>query len=251
MFSNEFNGYNKKEVENFISSFKAEYEKKLMEERLKVLEAERKMLEMKNKSIDIDRKQNKIMDALASYKKMQAEGSRNIEVLLGQQLKVIYVHLQNLLDSLEDKYPEIIYDKNFKTITKDMESILEKTQSRKNNELIGAGTENDSMRILLSKMQEKKVDKPREVQIERVSFDKTERGPSQIRPVCDMQLDEDDDYTNLVDKFLNTAPEEEIKEHIQIQSSGFDLKEAINPKQDLSEIMKAFDFYSDSQSDEN
>ena len=37
MFSNEFNGYNKKEVENFISSFKAENEKKLMEERLKGL----------------------------------------------------------------------------------------------------------------------------------------------------------------------------------------------------------------------
>ena len=27
--------------------------------------------------------------------------------------------------------------------------------------------------------------------------------------------------------------------------TGFDLKEAINPKEDLDEIMKAFDFYND------
>ena len=27
--------------------------------------------------------------------------------------------------------------------------------------------------------------------------------------------------------------------------SGFDLKEAVNPKDDLEEIMKAFDFYND------
>ena len=51
MFSYEFNGYNKKEVDSFISSLKAEHERKTMEERLKVLEAERKMLDMKNKTI--------------------------------------------------------------------------------------------------------------------------------------------------------------------------------------------------------
>ena len=58
-----------------------------------------------------------------------------------------------------------------------------------------------------------------------------------------MQLDDEDDCDNLVDKFLNTAPIEEEKEPIKLQSSGFDINEAINPTQDLSEIMKAFDFY--------
>ena len=32
--------------------------------------------------------------------------------------------------------------------------------------------------------------------------------------------------------------------------SGFDLKEAVNPKEDLEEIMKAFDFYNDAKKDE-
>ncbi len=242
MFSYEFNGYNKKEVDSFISSLKAEHERKTMEERLKVLEAERKMLDMKNKSIELEKRQNKIISALETYKKTQAEGKRNIEVLRGEQLKVIYLHLQSLLENLKRKYPSIIQDSNYKTLSRDIEAILKSTEEKK-NEIISARNENDPMRMLLNKMQEKKVEKPREIQIERTNFDKIERSSSQIKPVTDMQLDADDDYDNLVDKFLNTAPIEEEKEPIKFQSSGFDINEAINPTQDLSEIMKAFDFY--------
>lgn len=242
MFSYEFNGYNKKEVDSFISSLKAEHERKTMEERLKVLEAERKMLDMKNKSIELEKRQNKIISALETYKKTQAEGKRNIEVLRGEQLKVIYLHLQSLLENLKRKYPNITQDSNYKTLSRDIETILKSTEEKK-NEIISARNENDPMRMLLNKMQEKKVEKPREIQIERTNFDKIERSSSQIKPVTDMQLDDDDDYDNLVDKFLNTAPIEEKKESIKFQSSGFDINEAINPTQDLSEIMKAFDFY--------
>ncbi len=242
MFSYEFNGYNKKEVDSFISSLKAEHERKTMEERLKVLEAERKMLDMKNKSIELEKRQNKIISALETYKKTQAEGKRNIEVLRGEQLKVIYLHLQSLLENLKRKYPNITQDSNYKTLSRDIETILKSTEEKK-NEIISARNENDPMRMLLNKMQEKKVEKPREIQIERTNFDKIERSSSQIKPVTDMQLDADDDYDNLVDKFLNTAPIEEKKEPIKFQSSGFDINEAINPTQDLSEIMKAFDFY--------
>ena len=121
----------------------------------------------------------------------------------------------------------------------------------KKGEIVKTGTQNDPMRLLLSKMNEKKVQEecPREIKIERVErVDRIERNyerPSQIKPVTEMQLEENDNYDNLVDKFLNTAPVEEDPKVAKIQSNGFDLKEAINPKDDLSEIMKAFDFYSD------
>ena len=188
MFSYEFNGYNKKEVDSFISSLKAEHERKTMEERLKVLEAERKMLDMKNKSIELEKRQNKIISALETYKKTQAEGKRNIEVLRGEQLKVIYLHLQSLLENLKRKYPNITQDSNYKTLSRDIETILKSTEEKK-NEIISARNENDPMRMLLNKMQEKKVEKPREIQIERTNFDKIERSSSQIKPVTDMQLD--------------------------------------------------------------
>ena len=67
-------------------------------------------------------------------------------------------------------------------------------------------------------------------------------GKNLIKPVTEMKLDEEDQYDNLVDKFLGTRPEENERT-MSIQSSGFDLKEAISPTQSLEEIMKAFDFY--------
>ena len=91
MFSTEFNGYKKQEVDNYIASLKAEHEKSLMEERLKVLEAEKKMLDFKKKSDDVINREKNIMTALESFKKFQAEGSRNIEVLRVEQLRMVYL----------------------------------------------------------------------------------------------------------------------------------------------------------------
>jgi len=58
---------------------------------------------------------------------------------------------------------------------------------------------------------------------------------------------------NIVDKFLNSndvklkddAFTKNImpKNYIIPNESGFDLEEALNPKEDLEEIMKAFDFF--------
>ena len=108
-----------------------------------------------------------------------------------------------------------------------------------------ATTDNDSMRILLSKMQEKRGSEApvREVRIER-NYDSKERSIF-LKPVTEMKLGADDDYENLVDKFLASKPIDEQPKAMPIVSNGFDLKEAVTPKDDLSEIMKAFDFYND------
>lgn len=247
MFSFEYNGYNKKEVDEYISSLKAEHERTLMEEKLKVLETEKKMLDIKKKNIDVENREKNIMAMLESFKKLQAEGNRNIEVLRGEQLRMVYIHLQDFLQELNVKYPGILINNSYKKLINDIENILAKTEAKR-KEAVATGTENDPMRILLNKMQEKKIqENPKEIKIERLErvASKVSDTPSQIKPVCEMELDEDDLYDNLVDKFLNTRPEEKETPKIEIQSNGFDIKEAINPKDDLDEIMKAFDFYSD------
>ena len=109
MFSTEFEGYSKNEVDRYISQLKAEYEKTLMEEKLKVLEAERKVLEYKNK-------QKNIMNALESYKKEEAEGNRNIEILRGEQLRMVYSNLRNFLEELNSRYPGILLNNNYNVI---------------------------------------------------------------------------------------------------------------------------------------
>lgn len=236
MFSTEINGYDKDEVDRYISDLKAGYEKLLMEEKLKVLDSEKKVLDYKNK-------QKNIMSVLESFKKEEAEGNRNLEILRGEQLRMIYKNLLVFLNDLNTKYPGVLINKAYKNLVVDIESILEKLDARK-DEMGSQFSENDPMRILLSRIQDKKTQEPKEIKIERAQFDR----PSMIKPVCESELknsENEGEYDNLVDKFLNTKLADEPKQKSLNKSNGFDLKEAVNPKDDLSEIMKAFDFFND------
>ena len=235
--------YTKEEVDAVINSLNAEHEKTLMEERLKLLEAEKKIMALKQKWEEVEVREKNIVSALQSFKKLQNEGNRNIELLKGEQLRMIYLSLQSFLQELNTRYPGILLSSSYKKLASDIETVLAKTEAKR-EEIIETGTENDPMRLLLLKMQDKRTTaSPREVKVERI-IDR----PSQIKPVCEMELQEDDKYDNLVDKFLSTRPEEPRVN--TIQSSGFDLKEAVSPTQDLSEIMKAFDFYNPDEGEE-
>lgn len=228
--------YTREEVDAVIKSLNEQHEKVLMQERLKLLEAEKKILSFRQKWEEVENRERNITSALESFKKQQSEGSRNIELLRGEQLRMIYLNLQAFLQEMNKRYPGILLSESYKKLVGEIETVLAKNDSKR-DEIVGIGTDNDAMRLLLLKMQDKKTSSPREIRVERISD-----RPSQIKPVCEMQLSENDKYDNLVDKFLSTRPEEPRVN--TIQSSGFDLKEAITPTQDLSEIMKAFDFYS-------
>ena len=225
MFSSEIYGYNKEEVDKYIDSLKSLHEKSIMEEKLKVLESERKMLEIKKRTQEIENREKNILEVLNTYRRAQAEGNKNIEELRNEQLRMVYVHLQTFMRELNNKYPGVLLNSNYKKLITEIETILSSTQS-KNDEMFETGTENDPMRVLLSKMQGKKVqESPKEIRIERSdSRDRT----SLIKPVTQMELTKDDKYDNLVDKFLDSAPPEEQPKSLKIQSSGFDIKEAIN-----------------------
>ncbi len=243
MFSSDIYGYKKEEVDKFIDSLKTEHEKALMEEKLKVLDAERKVLEIKNKAQEIENREKNILNVLETYRKAQNEGNRNIDILRGEQLKMVYNHLQAFLVELNNKCPGVLLNNSYKKLVNEIEIILASTQE-KVDEVVETGTTNDPMRLLLSKMQGKKVQDtlPKEVKEVKIERTDSKERTSLIKPVTEMQLNEDDKYDNLVDKFLNSKPEEPLVR--KPVNSGFDLKEAVNPTEDLSEIMKAFDFYS-------
>ena len=65
-----------------------------------------------------------------------------------------------------------------------------------------------------------------------------------------MNLEKDDKYENLVDKFLNSDNIETESGTFNFSSNkkdnnGFDLEDCVNPKDDLEVIMKSFDFFKD------
>ncbi len=207
MFSEEFNGYKKVEVQNFINRMKASYEAKLMEEKLKVLDAEKKVLDITNERIKLENKEKNIMNTLNIIEKaqqFQEEGSKNI-------FKLIKGKLEILIQEMEIKFPMLKQDLNFAKELNEFKKILNSLENNQiqinvNNPI---NSENDSMRILLNRMQEyKKTNSPSAPKELHITTNK----PSQ------------------------TIPDGE---------SGFSFEEALNPTEDLEDIMKAFDFYND------
>lgn len=218
MFSQETNGYNKAEVDMYIQRMKASYESKLMEEKLKALDSEKKMLDMKNERFDIENKEKNIMAALNVFekaKKFQEEGSKNY-------YKLVMDKLELLIKELNLKFPDLKKDEAFTSILLEFSTIIRdyKENLEKAPDLTQPiYSENDSMRLLLNKMQDyKKIqDAPKEVHIATNNSNKKEI------------------------KTLKDYPKSE---------SGFDFEEALNPTEDLEEIMKAFDFYNQNETKE-
>ena len=245
MFENDLQGYSKQDIEKFVKKLRADYEAKLMEEKLKVLEAEKKVLDYKNKSYELENREKNIMSALDMFRRYQDEGSRNIDALRMEQFRMIQEELILLFKELSLQYKGIQNNRTLLKILKDMDTVLKRPIQRKDM-TSPTNTENDSMRILLNKLQgTRRQENPKEIKIQRTPFDDRK---SQIKPVTDMKLEEGDKFTTLADKFLSTRPDDSEKLNApKIQSSGFDLKEAINPKEDLAEIMKAFDFFNNDE----
>ncbi len=205
MFSQEINGYNKTEVDSFIQRMKAGYEAKLMEEKLKALDSEKKVLDLKNERTEIENKERNILNALSVIERANKFQEEGSKTFY----KLIMDKLEALIDELNNNFPEFHKDKNFENIIAEFSGMIKNYRDGldKMTELTRPiYSDNDSMRALLNKMQDyKKVqDTPREVHI-----------PTNKKTITDYPVSE----------------------------SGFSFEEALNPTEDLAEIMKAFDFY--------
>ncbi len=216
MFQQEQDGYNKSEVDNYIQQLKTSYEAKLMAEKLKVLDAEKKLLDVKNERQEIENKEKNIMNALSvieKQKRFQEEGSKKINSLVASKLEL-------LISELELKFPQFMRDRDFVSLLNEFKKVVSSFSNETAENSPASITrpvysENDSMRMLLNKMQEyrKKKEPAKEVHIQPVV-------PENVSHVPDIKNVEDED-------------------------SGFNLEEALNPTDDLEEIMRAFDFYND------
>lgn len=211
MFSLESNGYNKAEVDMYIQRIKASYEAKLMEEKLKALDSEKKALDLKNERFEIENKEKNIMTALnviEKAKKFQEDGSKTFYKLLIEKLEL-------LLKELNLKFPQLRNDQDLVDILKEFSNMIQNYKEKLDSATdmpYPVFSENDSMRVLLNKMQgyKKNQETPKEIHI----------ATTQQKSVAS----------------LKDFPKSE---------SGFSFEEALNPTEDLAEIMKAFDFYNE------
>lgn len=167
MFQQELNGYNRNEVDSYIQRLKANYEAKLMSEKLKALESERKLLDAKNERVELENKEKNILNALKTIEKQQQfqeEGSRKIYGLVMEKLEL-------LLNELNLRFPELARDSQYLDILEEFSKVITSAKNEMKKApavAYSVNSGNDSMRALLSKMQEyrKIQDTPKEVKIQ-------------------------------------------------------------------------------------
>lgn len=226
MFNYENLGYNRQEVDRYIAQLKSE----LMQKKLSLLESEKKVLGLRQKKDDIETKEKNIMKALKVLEKNQRdqeESAKNLYALKVEQNDLIYEKIKKVFNQITSLYPEVQQDGDIVRGINEIDTLIEEVKTNPGKRL---SIEKDPMRELLSKMQEYK--KQKEAGVKTV---KIERNSIHLY-----------DSAENVDDFLAAKPEDnQLYKNIEIQSNGFDLKEAVNPKDNLDEIMKAFDFFNE------
>lgn len=268
-FTSSKNGYNKKEVELYIKDLTSKIDE--LEENNKTLENELSSFKKKEKEINDKGKSISIALTAAVEKAKQIEkSSNNVYKLKIQQISLLYSKWEKLLNEIISKYPQIEQVENVKQLLVDFKESIKSTL-KEDYKLCSitspVRTDNDTIRLLLGKLNSFSKEEPKKVvKVERKQLPKDmlnsqselsrieDKAPL-IKPIYKTTLEDSDKYENLADKFLkddsveNNAYANIITSKVnaipEVNETGFDLKEAINPKEDLDEIMKAFDFFVD------
>ena len=269
------------EFDKQINLIKQEYEQKLQEQKERILQLreENNSLNLKLNSYSIkDESISRALELAVEKAKELENSSKNLYELEIQRIRILYNRWEKLLNLIVKKYPNVkaINEIN-NLITEFNESI---TQTINSAFVVRPEEDKTYVKTLLNRMsgyvssrvptgiqptpqplEKLKVQEPSDIK----RFNENQK-PTMLKPVSNITLNKNDGYDNLVDKFLNDnngeelstayakkiAPilnqkiEEKIENYMKNKTDeGFDLSEAVCPKETLEDIMKAFDFYPD------
>lgn len=232
-------GYSQLEVDSYIERLVYDYESRLAEQKDRIFYLKDQLEKITSNS------DNELMTSLVSAverARLIENSSKNIYELETKKLNLLYTKMENLLKD-ENIYNERSVKKELLALIQDCRSSLENNVQKQKENLLES-TSGDPVKRLLTKMiglnkipneqHEEPSSKPKE-QKENVRRAEPRRAE---------KLDSLFELNKLVEE-QPQRPQAKLQE--EEQESGFDLKEALNPKEDLEEIMKAFDFYNDAK----
>ncbi|MBE7074575.1 MAG: hypothetical protein E7376_01145 [Clostridiales bacterium] len=268
------NGYNKNEVDAYIS----ELEEQILQKNAKIEQLNSAINTYQEKEKDINEKSQNISIALtaAVEKAKQIENSsKNVYNLKIEELQILYARWEKVLNELVQKYPNLDEIDNVKKLLLDFKAAIKaslKEDFKFTNSNVSVMKESDPMRALLGKMNtylDKQVAEKKEVKTKtharkqlstdmltkQTELNKLEEKSTMIKPIYNARLEDGEKYNSLLDKFLTEdAPTDSVYANkltskVAIMppqnESGFDLKEAVNPKDSLEAIMKSFNFFTE------
>ena len=165
-FNSEKNGYNKKQVDDYITKLTNDYEKKLTEQKMRISDMKREMEISKHQLNAFKERNSNISDALVvavETAKQIENSSKNIYDLEIKRVRSLYDKWKSFLDDFMKKYPNLRskYETNLllKVFEEDINNILEVNKnSIQQKETIALQTSEEidtntiGLKMLLSKM---------------------------------------------------------------------------------------------------
>lgn len=262
MFSTQKNGYNKEEVESYIKLLKKDYEERLSQQKQRIFSLKNE-LDNATKSGVVDE-----LASLVERTKQMERSTQSIYELESRKLKIICDRLNDYISSIEN----IIPISSKEGVKKQLGTIRDTIEASFSN--IPVVDSVDPIKRLLAKMVDNaKEDSPPPINenngnliqngAEKKNSLKTIIVPQKSE---NKKVKKEKQPVGLFNEFLNDNVPETQFEKIMFKGkqapsnyvtsslsyptpneSGFDLKAAVNPKDNLDEIMKAFDFFNDNE----
>jgi len=250
-------GYDTRQVDSFINKMILENEKTMSEQKDRIFALRQEIEQSKEKLTKYTAKESNISSALliaVDKAKQIEEGSKRIYELEIKRLRLLFNKYKTFLDDLIENNSDVTSIATTRQLIEEFKQSINETLSNNFSVPIKNISAYDPMRALLDKMNQHMASKNNveKLQIKTTKIDYVDNEGSgsfektQIKPITNINLNKADKFENLVDKFLETDSEQDnaLVNRLFAQS-GFDLKEAVNPTEDLEEIMKYFDFYND------
>lgn len=254
------NGFNKEEVIAFID----EKDEEISSLKKQIVDMNRELENYRSRDKALKEKEQNISIALtASVEKAKQieQSSANVYKLKIEQLEILYSRWEKVLNEIVDKYPALDETDNVKKLLSEFKAAIKSNLNEDFRFNTTKGMDvlsKDPMRALLNKLNSSlsnqldnskiiRTDKrprkpiPKDMQNKQSELSRLTEKSEMIKPVYENKYKEKNNAASVIDKFL--TDKKENNGDIQVEPSGFDFKEALNPKEDLDEIMKSFDFF--------
>lgn len=263
-------GYDTEQVDNFINKLSLKYEEKLSEQKDRVFALKNELAVVEERLNNYRDKDKQVSQALvfAVEKAEQIESNASkLYDLEVKRLRLLYKQWQDIIAkiSLSDVSSAIVKELNSFTIT--IKEVLDQN-SRIGGNLIRKDlhkNSNDYIKNLLNRMDYAINVKPKQPQqntksVKSAMSDETDKENNRIidlsgkldkikakgtgKSMAENYLNSDEDMQSV---FAQTITRKKAKKN----DVAFDLEEVLNPKEDLDEIMKAFDFFIEENDESN
>ena len=260
-------GYDTDQVDTFINKLSVKYEEKLSEQRDRVFALTNELSTMQERLDHYKDKDKQISQALIFAVEKAEQIENNASKLYDLEIKrirLLYKQWEDLVMKVNMCDVPSMLKKDISEFNKTISEVLEQN-NRIGGNVIRKDLHNNSdnyIRNLLNKMDYAFSNKDKDINAKNVLNSMSNETEKENARLIDLsgKLDkikvkgdgnmaenylnsEDDDENNVFAKNLMRQKPKKQEE------SGFDLEDALNPKEDLDEIMKAFDFFIENNDD--